>query len=568
MGFKEKEKQQGAVRLICPTCGKPVADRPRSNVTRFLFQESRCMCLPVVSDDKQPHAQPASAVSDELSVASGSSNGQIASDEKAALAPGAPGSAGSPDGRANPSGSGLADNSQSGNLGDRFEVVSLLGQGGMGAVYKARDKKLQKTFAVKVLNSQLVEDRAAVKRFEQEARAASSLTHPNLAAVYDFGMGESGAPYLVMDYLDGDNLGDVLKREGYLDVPRSLDIFLQVCEAVAHAHKKGVIHRDIKPNNIILTQGTAGGDFVKLVDFGIAKVLPGRDKQAENLTQTGEIFGSPLYMSPEQCLGNKLDARSDIYAFGCVMYETLTGKSPFSAENPIRTILKHINDVAVPLSSLKDAQAIPGDLEHIVMRCLEKDPDSRYQSMDDLFKDLECVRDGKPLKIKKPVKARSTGSRKNSPVWLSAVAVSLVLLLTLLASLSVVHKASSPNPSVLNPSGDAQNLDNLSYRYFVSGEYEKAIPLLEFGIKTYKENGREDTFLADNLQHIGKCYMMLGQYKKAQPYYEDALKIYRKFGNYQGSQMGEAVRDYAFVLVKLGRSDRARQIEAEITRSR
>jgi len=163
---------------------------------------------------------------------------------------------------------------------------------------------------------------------------------------------------MVMDYLDGECLAQVISREGFLDVERSLEIFLSVAEALEHAHWKGVIHRDLKPSNFIPTKTENGSDFAKIVDFGIAKILPTGDQLTQQLTQTGETFGSPFYMSPEQCKGDQLDFRSDIYSFGCVMFETLTGKPPFSGQNPVKTILKHLTKT-------------PPELTNFVLRCIE-----------------------------------------------------------------------------------------------------------------------------------------------------------------------------------------------------
>jgi serine/threonine protein kinase len=515
LNFKEKSKVE--LKTTCSLCGKPISDKARSNVTRFLSVESRCSCVAPESqpEDAAPEADP-----------------QISEAENQ-----------------------LSTEAVIANLGDRYEVQSLLGRGGMGAVYKVRDKELQKTFAIKVLNANLVEDKNSLKRFQQEAEAASGLTSPNLVAVYDYGMGKKGSPYIVMDYLDGTSLDAVLQKDGYLDVPRAEEIFIQVCEAIVHAHSKNVIHRDIKPSNIMLTKGLDGGDFVKLVDFGIAKVLPSQQKATHNLTQTGDIFGSPLYMSPEQCLGNKLDNRTDIYALGCVMYETLTGHPPFMAENPIKIILKHINDVPKAISALPQDYKVPKNLESIIMRCLAKEPQDRYQTAEDLLKDLQAVRDGKSIKLKKlPQKTKLTPSRKRLVLTLCC-AVSMGFV-TSMAFFAFAHHRSSAYG--VNPLADARDLDNKSYTYFVNKDYEKAIPLLLFGLSAYK--GNDPYYLADNYQHVGKCYKELGKYQTAVDYYEKALKIYGEQKLIHGAGYGmeaEARMDYADVLRHLGNAIKA-----------
>ncbi len=533
MNFKEKSKVE--LKTICSTCGKPIAGASNSNVTRFLSLESRCSCVNSLPE------QTATGSTD------GNSNDEIndvdhGADEKSAITE-------------------ISKNDVIANLGERYEVQSLLGQGGMGAVYKVRDKELQKTFAIKVLNSNLVEDKNSLKRFEQEAQAASGLTSPNLVAVYDYGMGKKGSPYIVMDYLDGTSLDTVLAESGYLDVPRAEDIFVQICEAIAHAHSKSVIHRDIKPSNIMLTKGIDGGDFVKLVDFGIAKVLPSQQKATQNLTQTGDIFGSPIYMSPEQCLGNKLDNRSDIYAFGCVMYETLTGQPPFAAENPIKIILKHVNQEPTAISKLPHDYKIPPQLEWVVMRCLAKEPNDRYQSADELLKDLQALRDGKTLKIKK-TSAKTKSGALDKKKMLVVFGCAFLLYCGTIGFWKWTY-AQAPiglSPTANDPIKDANDFDNKSYQYFVNKDYEKAIPLLQFGLSAYKDKG--PIYLADNYQHIGKCYKELKKYSAAVDYYEKALKIYsdqKKLSPGVGLE-GEARIDYADVLRHLGNPVKAGKV--------
>src|SRR4030095_3436452 len=188
------------------------------------------------------------------------------------------------------------------SIADKYEILSVLGQGGMSVVYKARHLLMKKAVAIKVLLPQLVLNPQSLKRFQQEASASSSLSHPNVITVYDFGVSAQGLPYLVMDLLYGDSLADEVKNNGPLEVGRALKIFIQAADALYEAHRKGVIHRDLKPSNIMLVSTDTSADIVKIVDFGIAKVLPQEGDDVQKLTQTGEIFGSPYYMSPEQCM--------------------------------------------------------------------------------------------------------------------------------------------------------------------------------------------------------------------------------------------------------------------------
>lgn len=552
MSFSEEQIDKAVLKAdteVCSTCGKPkILAKARSDVTRYLAMESRCMC------DEARYAEAAS-LQPELVVT-----------------PDTP-----------PLGSDPLDEIVEKNLGDKYEVEQLLGRGGMGAVYRVRHKALGKVFAVKVLNPQLMKDAASLKRFEQEASAASKLTHANLAAVYDYGKGDAGAPFIVMDYLDGKSLDDVIKTEGYLDQPRALDLLIQAAEAISHAHMKGLIHRDIKPANLIVTNHN-GAELLKLVDFGIAKVVSHENAPTQNLTQTGEIFGSPMYMSPEQCQGMRLDARSDIYSFGCVMYEALMGSPPFRGDNPIQTILKHINATPDSFEQRRpDLNLLPG-FDAIVMRCLEKDPDMRYQTMDQLREDLVALHDGRPLKAKPSRKVVSRDvSISSRPVVVGLLSCTAVLI-GIVAWQNLAPPAVTPVTAVapvtrpLSLTGDAlhdaQELDRRSYEYFQRGEYEKAIPLLEFGVKTYREGGSglgrggEDNYLADNYSHIGKCYLNLKNWTKAAENYREALKIYNKLAATGAPMMSEAVSDYATVLRSMGRETDATAMLRDFQASR
>ncbi|HEY9712910.1 MAG TPA: serine/threonine-protein kinase, partial [Chroococcales cyanobacterium] len=301
--------------------------------------------------------------------------------------PGRPRATAAPSGDANPH---QKENLLGTVLDDKYEILELIGRGGMSLVYKAKHHVLKSNVAIKTLLPHLVLHPMSLQRFHQEAQAASNLRHPNVITVYDFGTTPDGQPYLVMDYVEGFSLGDVLEKEHHLKQERALDIFIQVADALSHAHSKGIIHRDLKPTNILLLEKEGKADFVNIVDFGIAKLLPQEGADAVSLTQTGEVFGSPLYMSPEQCKGEKLDARADIYSMGCLMYETLTGRTPIEGDNTMEVLFKHIHEVP---PSMSDARArVPERLERIVFKCLAKDPGQRYQSMEQLKEELETYR--------------------------------------------------------------------------------------------------------------------------------------------------------------------------------
>jgi serine/threonine protein kinase len=266
-------------------------------------------------------------------------------------------------------------------VADKYEVLSEIGRGGMSIVYKARHELMDRTVAIKMLQAGLVNDQTSIKRFQQEAQAASCLTHPNVITVYDYGLVPSGQPYLVMDCLMGESLSEVVLRDGFVAPLRAVTIFVQACDALEHAHQKGVLHRDLKCGNIMLTEVEGQKDIVKVVDFGIAKLMPSSGKQQQNLTQTGEVFGSPIYMSPEQCMGEQLDARSDIYSMGCMLYETLTGQPPLMGDTIIDTMQMHVATKPLPFVKMRPGLNIPQVLEDVCMKALEKQPADRFVSM-------------------------------------------------------------------------------------------------------------------------------------------------------------------------------------------
>jgi serine/threonine-protein kinase len=277
-------------------------------------------------------------------------------------------------------------------LDGKYEVLSEIGRGGMSIVYKANQHQIERIVAIKVLQSQLVSDQTSTKRFRQEAQAASLLKHSNVIQVHDYGIAEATKqPYIVMEYLVGESLSDVIKRGNHVDEPKAVKIFLQACDALEHAHKKGVLHRDLKASNIMLVEEEGKKDIVKVVDFGIAKFMPSSGKQPQNLTQTGEIFGSPIYMSPEQCLGETLDVRSDIYSMGVLMYEALTGVPPLMGDTIIDTMKMHVEKKPAAFSHVRPDLKITKDLEAAVFKALEKQPAARFQSMQEFYNALEII---------------------------------------------------------------------------------------------------------------------------------------------------------------------------------
>lgn len=279
-------------------------------------------------------------------------------------------------------------------IADRYRVLHKLGSGGMSNVYQVRHLHLDKIYALKLL--QQISEKS-VQRFQQEAKAASLLEHPNIVRVHDFGVTE-GQPFMTMDCVEGESLADLIKK-GPLAADRLARIFGQICSALAHAHEQGVIHRDLKPSNIIVKTTEGGGEQAIVVDFGIAKILEAANSSDDtvdkhSLTRTGDVFGTPLYMSPEQSQGYNVDARSDIYSLACVMYEAATGSPPFRGDSIYHIIHKQITESPPPFPDHLRKTAEGRRLEAIILKALAKDPSDRHKYMVELSSDLKAVESG------------------------------------------------------------------------------------------------------------------------------------------------------------------------------
>jgi serine/threonine-protein kinase len=277
-------------------------------------------------------------------------------------------------------------------LAGRYEVLRRIGEGGMGAVYEAKHTLIGKRVAVKVLLEKFHAKSDFVARLLQEARLASSIGHENIVDVTDFGTTDDGRSFVVMEFLDGESLAELERREAPLPIERSLRIARQAASALGAAHAKGIFHRDVKPENLYLVR-RGEADFVKVVDFGISKaVKPGGDEgpEAYRLTHTGLLLGTPLYMSPEQARGDEdLDHRADIWALGVLLYECLTGEVPFRANNYLQIIAQVLTYEPASPSRLRPELGIPDAVDAVVMRAMEKDRARRYQTMAELERDLE-----------------------------------------------------------------------------------------------------------------------------------------------------------------------------------
>jgi serine/threonine protein kinase len=438
-------------------------------------------------------------------------------------------------------------------IGDRYEVQALVGRGGMGVVYKAMHRILKKPVALKVLPQGQGLDRVDIARFDAEAKAASGLHHPNLAGIHDYGTAADGSPYLVMDFIDGESLADLLERDGALKESEAIDLCLQICNGLEFAHSKRLIHRDIKPSNIMVSK-ESGKLVARLVDFGIAKKLPTGDEHNPTLTGTGQIVGSPQYMSPEQCLGHTLDIRSDIYSFGLVMFEALTGKKAFEGENSVQVIFQHINERAPLFRAVAPDLKLSSAIERIVLQALEKEADNRYQTVEDLKRDLELVKEGKnPVKEVSRMRNKLRSAKKAGKLLAFAcfcVATTLGLWwfcmtyllqtpwsqLTAQARTDLTHfnydLAENKYQKALDVAAKAKAPDTereqiifeFATLYEGTRRQRKAIELLEQGLAISNSHAL-DSMRGSLYDEMAKAYLHLRDYKQAEAAARKAVEI-------------------------------------------
>ena len=314
-------------------------------------------------------------------------------------------------------------------IADNYELLSIAGVGGMGTVFKARQIGLDRFVAVKVLDPQQVSSEDSLLRFEREAKSISQLSHVHIARFYAYGIEDNALPYIVMEWLDGLSLLSLIHSDEQLNAERAIKIVMQIADALACAHESGIVHRDLKPANVLLLK-EPHADFVKVVDFGLARIESSLEADPQKLTKTGSLLGTPQYLSPEQCLGNRADLRSDVYALGCILYELLCGSPPFDAENAIGLIHQHVNSPLVPVSR-RTSKPLPEGLEQVVAKCLEKTPEQRYQLMAALNEDLKKVLQGDRPEIQ----LSKTHSRKKKILLMSAIVLSAGLGALLLPGL-------------------------------------------------------------------------------------------------------------------------------------
>ena len=472
----------------------------------------------------------------------------------------------------------------------RYRILEPLGRGSMSVVYKGVYEPLDRPVAIKMLKSHLVSDPHQAKRFQREIKTAGSLNHPNIVGILDFGVTEQGVPYLIMDYLDGKSLSEVLEAEERISVSRCIRMFSQAADALAYAHREGVIHRDIKPSNILVMNSADEKDLIKIVDFGIAKIQApginmGGQNSANGLTSANEVLGTPLYMSPEQSQGRELDGRSDIYSLGCVMYHAITGKPPFVGDTPLDTIRLQISAIPAPIETVRPDLYIPDRLVAAVTKALQKDPRNRYQRMEYVKNELDSQvmrpdSSSVSIRTRRPDESHKmpavTDEKPELSMRLPIICAALAVVFTIgvvgwgfitdvgkkpavikvdlpIPSDDNWHKATLAGQAAFNDGryADAEEsynealaeakkfkqpdprmataLNNLAYVYYAEDRLDDAQKACNRSLDILKSANPKDPAIADTLSNLSRIYCATGDYDQAETAGKQALAMRQKY---------------------------------------
>jgi serine/threonine protein kinase len=448
-----------------------------------------------------------------------------------------------------------------------YTVTNRISEGGCAAVYKAVHNTLSRTVAIKVMHDRLVSQDSMVRRFEKEAKVLSLLEHNNIAQVYDFGVLDDGRPFIIMQFVDGESLADLIKRNGALSVKEALPILYGIANGLAAVHEQGLLHRDLKPSNILIEKNSS---TAKIVDFGIAK--SGND-QASMLTQTGETIGTPSYMSPEQCQGNELDARTDIYSFGCVMYEVLSGAQAFSGRSIMDIMYKHLHEEPAQFDS---GLCLPLPLQAVIFHCLSKDHNARYASVRDVLEDVDKANRGEKPSIQATntvssnTQIASTG--KPSKLKLTLIGAAVMGACAIFWIICSIDGPLRPTKDPKDLITNAVDSDMKAYEYFLNGNYNKCIKLLKVGendLETMaqadpdrRRNHRIRYTLAEKRFFIGQCYSRKNDYKQAVQYMEAAWQEFN-YVHRLHPNANDCAHEFAQLLRKTGRVAEAAKVDAD-----
>ena len=457
-------------------------------------------------------------------------------------------------------------------IADHYEILEVIGRGGMGAVYKARHQLINRVVAIKMLHSHLIGVGNTVARFKQEAETIARLHHPNLVQWHNFGITAEGAPFIVMDYVEGSLLDSVFASQKQMPVPRLLSIFGQMCDAVGYAHSQGVVHRDLKPSNVILVGNDDGSETIKILDFGIAKFAG--ESEMKGVTKTGETLGSPQYMSPEQCSGTNIDTRSDIYSLGCLLYEALAGRPRATGETVFESLYQHMKEEPKPFAAERKDISNAQEFEELVFRCLEKNPDARFQSMaqikDALKQAASAAIAGHKGNLGRRLRTQTSKLKRHRKLVIAAALAAVLIggsagygFMYVKDALTTTTETALTLSSFrwprLDSDGAIGEQQDLTQRLMVAKIL--AAPMDKFGDTALRRLERAETF-ADHYRQTGnfrlaiKEYDKILQYKVSGPAMLDVMawrSLYQRgVCRYNLGQYDEAAKDFQFVLNKAG----------------
>lgn len=416
-------------------------------------------------------------------------------------------------------------------IDEKFEIIEPIGSGGFGTVYRANHIGLDRIVALKMVNTTLPDEEDTLPRFEREAKAISVLRHRNIVSIYGYGVW-NGAPYMVLELLTGNSLETILADGRPLAANTTVRIMSQICAGLACAHQNGVVHRDLKTSNILLVN--EGGEMViKIIDFGLAKVMPGSGVEAQRLTEAGYALGSCAYMSPEQCTGSEVDHRADIYAAGCILYQCLTGNQPFQGDNPISLMYQHVNESPIPLTDVQPSFTGFPDLQSVVDRAMAKDHDERYQSIDLMAEELASAK--VPTQQTQTSTDRLIGKKSHRPqkkkgkaTWL---VTSLCLIIASVVALIAFTKSQKQEPEDYRSASDMVRdafllKRNRASRLQAKALYQKALAKHQQD-RTLNATQLHETYfeLCDYALSLGKFEDTLDFGKKADKQFASARRL-------------------------------------------
>jgi serine/threonine protein kinase len=450
-------------------------------------------------------------------------------------------------------------------LDDRIELVELLGTGAAGAVFKAKQQGMDRAVAVKVLHQSALSDREHVARFFREAKVISALSHPNIVKVYAVGMADDRQPYMVMDYIEGKTLADLIAEKA-LSAADYMDIFIQVASALSHAHRSDVVHRDIKPRNILIQRDAEKNKcIVKLADFGIARnVVP---TTVQRITKAGVIIGSPIYMSPEQCTGRPVDRRTDLYSLGCVMFEAATGAVPFNDKNAAGLIGKHVMEPAPGAEGRIIIEGLSPRIAKVISLLLNKKPEDRYPDAETLQADLEAIKSGS----EPPFASETTNKRvvppqsepqRNMNVATTTVIVGTMVAIAIFFGVRWVTAASGVNADNQNSPAvvEITKLCMHAAPHMERHEFADGARIYEHAYQMCKENKIGGKVLADICASGGFAEWRAGNIDRANEMFAAAYDYYSKTNNKR--HIVELSRYWGAVCLDKGDPQKAAQLLA------